>query len=151
MGITVQIYNGRLGQNPGVGLGNTVTIHAVKLEDKWKNKFLGIPYPRSKQRWSDGRLYYFVDLLRITRTITIIGHITANDNETIEEVLSDLMAIYQGGGSCYLTVSGWPESPLEVMFEALEIATEPTDEPAELDKDVTKYRVTINCVVGTHK
>ena len=87
--------------------GITVTIYSIEVDDAFSNKFAVLTPAQSRNNQSNGpKDNKIVDLLRITRTIVMTGHITGTStingdaaNKTASEIKRDLIKIYAGAGA----------------------------------------------------
>jgi len=75
-----------------------VDLHVLEVDDAFSNKIFLITPPTTDP--STGAVdTTIVDLLRITRTITLTANITPTSTKTAKEIKDDLISIYDGGGT----------------------------------------------------
>jgi hypothetical protein len=132
--------------------GITVTVYAVEVNDNYQNKISVITPGTGKANQSGGPVTNIViDLLRVTQSIQIRGHITATDSKTSKEVRDELISLFKGanqaGGEISLSYNAYT-SALTGFIERLTITETSSDSPTSEPVDYAKYTVQITFIVG---
>jgi len=141
----VTLYSKRLGQAPGVGKGNKVTIWTTKVEEDWAKDLVDYDIPRSKKTWAQGPEKWIIDMLKVKHVFTVNGHLVANATETDDQVVSNLKKIIEAGGAIILNYRGKDYIGNIVKCK---ITEEAVDFPATAPENVTRYSVILTFLIG---
>ena len=132
--------------------GNTSVLSSVRIEDNFKNKIFVITPARSPQNQSGGPAdTKVVDLLRITRTFVVKGHVLSNaEKNTLIQILEG--GGLNGGGVNFQWEDGGDfdfASGTTVFIESCNFSQIASDEPDTIPDDFAKHEVTLTMVKGT--
>jgi len=132
----------------------TVEIDTESIAEGFTKKITVITPAQGKENQSTGKQDTIgVDLLMITRVISVKGSLTGTASVTSKTVRDNLKAIYNGGG-----INGGVETltydgeTIYGFMEKLTITTEPMDEPSDFEsakqnyQEVVKYSVAFDFV-----
>jgi len=115
---------------------NELTIKTKMVEEIQDNKLIVLALPTSTANWGSGpKDAILVDLLRITKRITIDGHITYADRTKFK-------ALFISGGTFTLEYAG---EDLTVNMEKMSIREIPQDAGSS---NPDYYDVKLTCVIG---
>jgi len=79
--------------------GTTVTVETVEITENFKNKVIFIRPPQTKDNQASGaKTPKAIDLLMITRSFLIRGHISPTSGNTAVVVRDQLRTMISGGG-----------------------------------------------------
>ena len=127
----------------------TVTIHATSVSDGMKNKLVLKPIPQTSQKQDTGPAGTLVaDLLRITRSFIVKGHLIDNSAK------SDFIKIMEGGGipggEITLTYpDGGDSTSFTGYLDNHLITQNSSDEPDSPPDDHAKFTVQFTFIKGT--
>lgn len=131
--------------------GTSVTLHTVQATEDYSNKLTYIRPPQTSQQQSNGpKTVKVADLLIITHTLVVRGHITATSSKTAKEVKDDLKTIFNGagtdGGSANVTYDG---DSLNMYPEKMTLIQNPSRNFDSTDTSIIQYDVQLTLVEGT--
>lgn len=127
----------------------SVTIYCIQIEDGFINKITTITPPTGKQNQDAGpKANKIVDLLRVTRTFRLQGHILNNTDK------ASLINIIQGGGVkggviTFTYDDGGDATSFDVFVENCIFTQKSADEPTSPPTDFAKHDVNITLIKGT--
>lgn len=130
--------------------GTTVTIHSVEATEDFGNKLSFIRPPQQKQKQGDGpKDTKVIDMLIITHSLVVRGHITKTDSQTAKQVLDDLKTLFKGGSTAgspaVITYDG---DTLNMFPEKLMVIKKPLGEPTSPENDVIQYDIQVTLIEG---
>ena len=127
----------------------SVTLQSTKIKDSLSNKIFSVTIPVTTGKQSEGieDKNKVVDLLRITRTFTVTGYITTNQEK------SDLINIVSGaginGGAITMNYSdGGNKTSFSVYVKDIDFDQVSQDEPSSLPSDFAKFSVNVTLLEG---
>jgi hypothetical protein len=128
----------------------SVTIHSVEATENFDNKLIFIRPPQMSQNQSSGpKDTKAIDMLIITHTLVVRGHINKTASKTAKQVINDLKSIFKGaqttGGPCTVVYDG---DSLSMFPEKLTIIKKPLSEADTSDTSVIQYDVQLTLVEG---
>ena len=128
----------------------TVTIETTEVVENFKNPVIFIRPAQSKDNQASGaKTPKIIDLLMITRSFKIEGHITATNGKTAVQVRDELRDLVDGantaGGDITMVYGA---DSITGAIEDLIIKEVRFDEPSTLTADVAKYSVSITFTQG---
>lgn len=128
----------------------SVTIETTVVTDNWDKKITFIRPATTVQKQDAGpTTVKVIDMLIITHTIVVRGHITPTDSKTAKEVKDDLISIIKGGDvtgtACTVVYAG---DSYNMFIEKSMIIEKAFDEPGTLETDIAKYDVQITLSEG---
>ncbi len=129
----------------------TVTIDAVEVTDNWDKKIIAIRSPTTKQKQGAGpKEVKIIDLLMITHSIVVRGHLVPTASKSAKEVKDDLIIVIKGadvtGTSCTITYAGDSYNMFIEKCMMIEKAIDYT--PAATEADLVQYDVQITLTEG---
>jgi len=132
------------------GITKTVTIYTAKVEEEFGKKLTQVPKPVTKaKRGTQEPQTRILDLLLVTHSFTINGHITAQtingESKTATEARNYLRNMITHGGTLTLNYDGTNYEGNVTKVRITEVAI---DEPATLPSDAVKYDVMFQFLVG---
>ena len=128
----------------------TVTLQTTEINEDYGNSFRLIPMAQPSQNQTGGPKDQLVsDLLKITNTYQIRGHLTKTDTKTAKEIKDELKSIFNGaniaGGAATIVYDG---DTLEGFLQKLLITKDAAQANAPDQSGVVRYNVQITFVEG---
>ena len=151
--------------------GISVDIQVERVDDNFANQFFIIKPAQATNNQGDGpKEVKVVDLLRVTHSILIKGHITSIASKTALAVKQDLVNIWKGAGatggvvtltydenaSAFGNTAATNTNPISGFIEKVNFQDISMDEPSDFDsakenyQDISKFEVTITFIEGTN-
>lgn len=149
--------------------GITVTVYVEEVNDNFANKIFIITPAQSSSNQSDGpKSAKVVDLLRVTHTMVIRGHITGTASKTATQVKQDLINIWKGGATAggvvtltydanakaFGSTGTTANTSIDGYIEKLNFKERAFDEPSDFVsakenyQDIAKFEVMVTFIEG---